>query len=437
MSAFRHGLSILALIATLLLPPAVFAQLPGGLSGAGAAGPGGAAADLSCAGRGADGKLGCGDIGLEETLDLCEDKDGDYICDDQDQCPDTPKDTPVFINGCHMVELKEDQPLVLRGVNFEFNEATLTSDSTPILDQAVGVLNTQPDILVSIDGHTDSLGSDAYNRRLSRDRARAVYRYFIDAGVKEDRLIYRGFGESQPVAPNTLEDGSDNPAGRAQNRRVELNIVDEETFTAIQREIEAEEARLEAERRAAAAAAASKAEEERRAAQEQEAAADSATDDEEVSEEQEATTEEFDESEYLQYLGEEEGEGDSGTTEAATAPGAETDTPGDEGGLDETAPDGEAPAEADSGEEGAREADAADSDEGADSEFDESEYLEFLNEETSDESGQSEASEPASPGSDSNDESSESDSESSPRSDDESDNGDSDYTLEVQPAETR
>lgn len=434
MSAFRHGLSNLALVAALLFPLAVFAQLPGGLPGAGAAGPGGAAADLSCAGRGAEGKLGCGDIGLEETLDLCQDKDGDYICDDQDECPETPADTPVFINGCHMVELKQDQPLVLRGVNFDFGKATLTPDSTPILDQAVGVLNTQPDILVSIDGHTDSVGSDSYNKRLSRDRAKAVYRYFIDAGVKKDRLIYRGYGESQPMAPNTLEDGSDNPAGRAQNRRVELNIVDEKTFNAIQQEIEEEEARLEAERRAAAAAAARKAEEEKRAAQERETAAD------EDAGEQEADTEEFDESEYLEYL-EEDPEGESGTAEEAPASDAETDTTGEEGDSGEAASeegaaqDEEAPADEGSREEASGEAGAAESDEGADSRFDDSEYLEFLNEENADESGQSE--EPASSGSGSDNEGSGSTPDSNRQSEEESNNGDSDYTLEVQPAETQ
>lgn len=367
MSALRHGMTQLLLLVFLSFSAHTYAQL-GGLGGAlgGAPGATGMDGDLSCAGRGNEGGLGCGEIGLEETLDLCEDKDSDYICDDQDECPDTPPDTPVFINGCHMVELTEEKPLVLRGVNFEFDQDVLIEDSIPILEQAVVVLNKQPDVLVSIDGHTDNKGSDSYNKRLSKARAKRVHQYFVDAGVSGNRLIYRGFGESRPIAPNTLTDGSDNPVGRAENRRVELSIVDATTFASIQQQIEADEARAAEERAAAALAAQQRAEEEAAAAEQEEIVEESssmATAEQEpaMAEEQTATTgSEFDEASYLNFMSEE-----SSSTEPEMA------EPAAEPAMSEEPAASEEPAVAEESAETAPET--------AESEgFDESKYLDFL-----------------------------------------------------------
>ncbi len=79
---------------------------------------------------------------------------------------------------------------------------------------------------IIIEGHTDSIGTEEYNLRLSQKRANAVKEWFINkAGLKD--LIYEtiGYGESKPVAPNQNPDGSDNPEGRAKNRRVEIRII--------------------------------------------------------------------------------------------------------------------------------------------------------------------------------------------------------------------
>lgn len=181
----------------------------------------------------ASGGVGCGDIGALALLDSCKDADLDGVCDELDECLNTPADMPVFLTGCH---LSEDAPLVLRGVNFEFDKWDLTAESYPILEQAVKVLNAQPDFLVAVDGHTDWMGSDSYNIRLSYKRARTVYHYLVDAGIKENRLVFRGYGESVPVAANANEDGSDNPEGRAENRRVELNVLQPDVFEAVKEE---------------------------------------------------------------------------------------------------------------------------------------------------------------------------------------------------------
>ncbi len=170
---------------------------------------------------------GCGGRETINHLEICFDGDEDGVCDGNDECLDTPAGTPVFFNGCH---LQTGKAMVLNGVNFEFDRAELTISSLPVLERAVEVLQGQSEVLVTVDGHTDNLGSDAYNEKLSWQRVRSVYTYFVNQGIDPARLAYRGFGESRPILPNQNPDGSDNPAGRAANRRVELNVLDPIVF---------------------------------------------------------------------------------------------------------------------------------------------------------------------------------------------------------------
>lgn len=153
----------------------------------------------------------------------CADVDQDGVCDKQDQCLDTPAGAAVLDNGC---SLNKGKALVLPGVEFEFDKAAIRPESQNILDQAIRVLKETKGVTVEVGGHTDSKGSDRYNQRLSRKRAAAVREYLIAGGIAADRLVAKGYGESNPIAPNQNSDGSDNPEGRARNRRVELRIVD-------------------------------------------------------------------------------------------------------------------------------------------------------------------------------------------------------------------
>jgi outer membrane protein OmpA-like peptidoglycan-associated protein len=82
-----------------------------------------------------------------------------------------------------------------------------------------------PQIVVEIMSHTDSKGNDQYNMKLSQRRAESVVQYLVSKGVKVERLKAKGYGESKPVAPNENSDGSDNPEGRALNRRTDFKIV--------------------------------------------------------------------------------------------------------------------------------------------------------------------------------------------------------------------
>jgi len=115
--------------------------------------------------------------------------------------------------------------MVLRNIFFDYDKATLRDKSINELERVVKLLNRYPTIKVEISGHTDSIGSNLYNEKLSRLRAKSVVTYLISRGILTDRLVFKGYGESKPMAPNSNPDGSDNPAGRQLNRRVELKIL--------------------------------------------------------------------------------------------------------------------------------------------------------------------------------------------------------------------
>lgn len=111
-------------------------------------------------------------------------------------------------------------------VLFAFDSAELTEAAEPQLDYLAGLLARRQSYRVDVEGHTDSLGEPAYNRALSQRRAAAVRRWFTAADVEgaEDFQIH-GLGASDPIAPNTRPDGSDDPEGRARNRRVTLRAA--------------------------------------------------------------------------------------------------------------------------------------------------------------------------------------------------------------------
>ncbi len=149
-----------------------------------------------------------------------KDSDGDGVNDCNDKCPNSQAGQTVGPDGCPV-----PVTIDLKGVNFDFDKSTLRPDAVAILNEAVQVLTKYPDLKVEVAGHTDSIGTEAYNQKLSERRAKAVYDYLTSNGIDAARLIGpNGYGESRPIAPNTNPDGSDNPEGRAQNRRTELNV---------------------------------------------------------------------------------------------------------------------------------------------------------------------------------------------------------------------
>ena len=119
--------------------------------------------------------------------------------------------------------------IVVPDVFFEFGQSTLSSDARAAIGEAAQMLSG-PDYrthTIRIEGFTDSVGSEAFNRALSKKRAVAVEQELVFSSVSQARIgAVEGLGEANPVAPNTLQNGDDNPDGRARNRRVEIVIRD-------------------------------------------------------------------------------------------------------------------------------------------------------------------------------------------------------------------
>ena len=117
--------------------------------------------------------------------------------------------------GCPL----KDQVLVLNNVRFEFDRSDLLPDSRTLLEQVAASLKDQPELKIEVAGHTDSMGSDAYNLALSDRRAASVRSYLVKQGVPTANIYSKGYGERVPVATNNTDEG------RALNRRVEIHLL--------------------------------------------------------------------------------------------------------------------------------------------------------------------------------------------------------------------
>lgn len=122
----------------------------------------------------------------------------------------------------YLVPIEKDQTIVMNNVFFDFDKAVLRSESFPELKRIVTFMEKNSSVQIEISGHTDSFGNDAYNQKLSERRAKAVYNYFVENGIKASRMKAVGYGEARPVVSNDL-----NVAGQQQNRRVEFEILEQ------------------------------------------------------------------------------------------------------------------------------------------------------------------------------------------------------------------
>jgi outer membrane protein OmpA-like peptidoglycan-associated protein len=111
-------------------------------------------------------------------------------------------------------------------VLFDFDKSNIRSSAQDALKQAAAIIRPNASRVTRIEGHTDAKGNDAYNQRLSEARATSVRDWFVAReGLANVRFVVQGFGAKRPVASNTKPDGSDDPAGRQKNRRVEIIIA--------------------------------------------------------------------------------------------------------------------------------------------------------------------------------------------------------------------
>ncbi|MGM0452927.1 MAG: OmpA family protein [Thermodesulfobacteriota bacterium] len=138
------------------------------------------------------------------------DTDGDGIIDKNDKCPDTPAGARVDQRGCWGIQ----------NIEYAFDQWEIKSEFYPTLDRIAAVFKANPELKVEIQGHTDNVGTQKYNKTLSLKRARAVKNYLTDQGIAHDRLYPTGYGFSRPIATNQTRQG------RAMNRRVELQPIE-------------------------------------------------------------------------------------------------------------------------------------------------------------------------------------------------------------------
>ncbi len=148
------------------------------------------------------------------------DNDGDGILDKDDKCPSVAETFNGFedADGCP----DESMPMipVLAYINFKFATAEISgADPIPVLEDVARIMRERPDMKLKITGHTDNVGGDAANMKLSIRRAEAIKDYLVKRGIAADRIATEGKGESQPI------DTNDSDLGRARNRRIEFQVI--------------------------------------------------------------------------------------------------------------------------------------------------------------------------------------------------------------------
>ncbi|MGM0427331.1 MAG: OmpA family protein [Thermodesulfobacteriota bacterium] len=137
------------------------------------------------------------------------DSDGDGVMDDRDKCPNTPVGAEVDADGCW----------ITGNVHFDFDKSNIKTRFEPILIKIAAVMKQNPELQLTINGHTDSIGTESYNQGLSERRAQSAKQYLKDRGIDGSRLSIVGHSFRQPIATNETSEG------RAENRRAEFEPV--------------------------------------------------------------------------------------------------------------------------------------------------------------------------------------------------------------------
>lgn len=170
-----------------------------------------------------DSKDECKDVaGVAANNGCPADRDSDGVYDADDKCPDTPG--IASLAGCPKpaAPTVEEQAALneyAKTILFDTSRSSIKKEAAQVLSDITAILKKYPAAKFTVDGHTDSTGSASFNQKLSESRAQAVVDYLVKNGIDAARLSIKGYGETKPVATNM------NRAGRAQNRRVEINLV--------------------------------------------------------------------------------------------------------------------------------------------------------------------------------------------------------------------
>ncbi|MXV50021.1 OmpA family protein [Pedobacter sp. HMF7647] len=156
---------------------------------------------------------------LEGTVNqLAADADGDGVSDKFDKCPGTPAGTVVDGSGCPIQFPKDTVAATgaYENIQFEFDSSVLKTSSYPTLDRVSSDLRGDASKTLTLSGYASAEGTDSYNMKLSKDRANSVKTYLVNSGVAASKITVKAYGEKNPVADNSTEEG------RILNRRVEF-----------------------------------------------------------------------------------------------------------------------------------------------------------------------------------------------------------------------
>jgi len=141
---------------------------------------------------------------------------------DEDGCPDALESDERCKNGCpDMAKIEKCQIKISEPIYFDYDSAVVKEESFPVLDAVAQLIVSHPELgVIRIEGHTDNVGDEEYNHKLSQERVLSVGEYLVLKGVPSERLVGVGYGETRPLTSNDTEEG------RRINRRVEFHIAD-------------------------------------------------------------------------------------------------------------------------------------------------------------------------------------------------------------------
>ena len=148
------------------------------------------------------------------------------------------KGQPTVLDIMLQSNVIKEQYVSIRSILFNYNSVLLDNESKAMLERLINIMRDYPSLTLEIIGHADSKGNPEYNRKISLDRAKTVADYFVNQGIDESRFTLLGFGDALALAIDVNPDGSDNPAGRRFNRRVELRLTNYSNLKIVNTELE-------------------------------------------------------------------------------------------------------------------------------------------------------------------------------------------------------
>ena len=154
-----------------------------------------------------------------KTYSVSANKEGFFFHSERFDVPATSNYQEIKKN-IELKPIEKGAKVVLNNIFFETGKATLTSQSRVELEKAIDLMKVNPTMVIEVGGHTDNVGDDAMNMKLSHDRAKAVREYLVKSGIAAERIQAKGYGESNPIA------GNDDEEGRKSNRRTEFIILE-------------------------------------------------------------------------------------------------------------------------------------------------------------------------------------------------------------------